>query len=191
MLSTVRGPSSLSTPLLAALEAQRGFSARSGGLWDDYPGAINPSAARLLLRLVEGRVLDPFCGSGTILMEASRLGMLSTGCDASPPALFISAHRTWRPSDAELADFQHAASAAVAELRARSPRAPAGGRRGDWLCPQCGAHVFASKCECFACGASKPPRITTPWAEMREVVASYAVRSGASRSDGSHLSPLW
>ena len=29
-------------------------------------------------------------------------------------------------------------------------------RPGDWRCPECGANVFASKNECFKCGAKKP-----------------------------------
>merc|ERR1719221_777738 len=29
-------------------------------------------------------------------------------------------------------------------------------RDGDWDCPQCGKLVFASKDECFSCGAPKP-----------------------------------
>jgi len=29
-------------------------------------------------------------------------------------------------------------------------------RPGDWECPECGANVFASKTECFKCGARKP-----------------------------------
>ena len=28
-------------------------------------------------------------------------------------------------------------------------------REGDWKCPMCGANVFASKNECFKCGASR------------------------------------
>lgn len=31
-----------------------------------------------------------------------------------------------------------------------------GGKPGDWDCPECGAMVFASKSECFKCGARKP-----------------------------------
>jgi hypothetical protein len=30
------------------------------------------------------------------------------------------------------------------------------GRPGDWTCPSCTAHVFASKSACFKCGAEKP-----------------------------------
>ena len=31
-----------------------------------------------------------------------------------------------------------------------------GGRPGDWECAQCGANVFASKSNCYKCGAPKP-----------------------------------
>merc|ERR550514_877058 len=30
-------------------------------------------------------------------------------------------------------------------------------RQGDWFCPACGAHNFASKSQCFKCGMPKPP----------------------------------
>ena len=29
-------------------------------------------------------------------------------------------------------------------------------RRGDWLCPDCGAHCFASRSSCFRCSADRP-----------------------------------
>jgi len=40
-----------------------------------------------------------------------------------------------------------------------SPKGGGGGKGvkpGDWECPNCGANVFASKRECFKCGAAKP-----------------------------------
>jgi len=42
---------------------------------------------------------------------------------------------------------------------ARGPPAPAlpkDFRRGDWFCPKCGKHCFASKDKCFSCNAEKP-----------------------------------
>ena len=55
-----------------------------------YPARLHPETAR---RLVEGfspqggRVLDPFCGSGTVLVEARMLGRHAFGIDANPLAV--------------------------------------------------------------------------------------------------------
>jgi SAM-dependent methyltransferase len=55
-----------------------------------YPARLHPETAR---RLVEsfsppgGRVLDPFCGSGTVLVEARQLARHAFGIDANPLAV--------------------------------------------------------------------------------------------------------
>ena len=38
----------------------------------------------------------------------------------------------------------------------REPREPRGMKPGDWSCPECDAHNFASRTECFSCGAPVP-----------------------------------
>src|SRR3569833_3083007 len=60
-----------------------------------YPGKLLPHIPRLFLssELVsggDGFVLDPFCGSGTVLLEAGRLGRKAIGVDANPLACLIS-----------------------------------------------------------------------------------------------------
>jgi len=50
-----------------------------------YLGKFVPQLVEIFLRKYEPkRVLDPFCGSGTTLVEASALGINSVGCDISP-----------------------------------------------------------------------------------------------------------
>ncbi|WP_437588114.1 DNA methyltransferase [Sorangium sp. So ce1000] len=55
-----------------------------------YPARMHPDTAR---RLIEGlsrrgeRVLDPFCGSGTVLVEARLAGRAAIGVDANPLAV--------------------------------------------------------------------------------------------------------
>merc|ERR1719456_1348600 len=39
------------------------------------------------------------------------------------------------------------------------PTPPANFRQGDWFCPACAAHNFASKQQCFKCGMPKPPEL--------------------------------
>lgn len=71
-----------------------------------YPARFIPEipAQALDVLEVDGPVLDPFCGSGTTLVEARRRGLASVGVDLNPIACLISRVRThtWRPGDAEV-----------------------------------------------------------------------------------------
>jgi 23S rRNA G2445 N2-methylase RlmL len=56
------------------------------------PGSLKPPVAAALIRLAgdaapDARLLDPFCGSGTLLIEAALSGMQSVGGDASGEAV--------------------------------------------------------------------------------------------------------
>jgi hypothetical protein len=59
----------------------------------EYKGKFNPQIARAILNVLKvpfgARVLDPFCGSGTALVECSHLGMKAVGTDINPLAVFI------------------------------------------------------------------------------------------------------
>lgn len=62
-----------------------------------YPARLHPLTARRLLdALVEpnGVVLDPFCGSGTILVEARLRGARAIGTDVNPLALRLARLKT-------------------------------------------------------------------------------------------------
>ncbi|MET0793116.1 MAG: DNA methyltransferase, partial [Polyangiaceae bacterium] len=55
-----------------------------------YPARLHPETARRLIESFSpphGRVLDPFCGSGTVLVEARQLGRHAFGIDANPLAV--------------------------------------------------------------------------------------------------------
>ena len=60
----------------------------------EYKGKFNPQVARALLNVLGvmpgQRVLDPFCGSGTTLVECAHLGATGHGADINPLAVFIS-----------------------------------------------------------------------------------------------------
>lgn len=59
----------------------------------EYKGKFNPQVARALLNIfgIESRqrVLDPFCGSGTTLVECAHLGATGVGVDINPLAVTI------------------------------------------------------------------------------------------------------
>jgi Putative RNA methylase family UPF0020 len=59
----------------------------------EYKGKFNPQVAHALLNVfgvgAGDKVLDPFCGSGTTLLEAAHLGISSCGLDMNPLAVFI------------------------------------------------------------------------------------------------------
>ena len=59
----------------------------------EYKGKFNPQVVRAMLNIfnVESghRVLDPFCGSGTTLVECSHIGATGYGVDLNPFAVFV------------------------------------------------------------------------------------------------------
>jgi hypothetical protein len=58
-----------------------------------YPAKFHPPVVRsLLLRYTSERdtVLDPFCGSGTLMVEAAAMGRNSVGIDVDPVAVMVS-----------------------------------------------------------------------------------------------------
>lgn len=59
----------------------------------EYKGKFNPQTARALINTIDPEataVMDPFCGSGTTLIEGMRLGLSATGIDQNPLAAWIS-----------------------------------------------------------------------------------------------------
>ncbi|WP_086606453.1 TRM11 family SAM-dependent methyltransferase [Erythrobacter donghaensis] len=60
----------------------------------EYRGKFNPQVCSALINVLglsEGdRLLDPFCGSGTTLVEAAHRGIEALGTDLNPLAVFIS-----------------------------------------------------------------------------------------------------
>jgi SAM-dependent methyltransferase len=59
----------------------------------EYKGKFNPQIAKAILNIFcvseEDFVLDPFCGSGTTLIEAAQLGCRTFGTDINPLAVYI------------------------------------------------------------------------------------------------------
>ncbi|UES60232.1 RNA methylase (plasmid) [Roseibium aggregatum] len=59
----------------------------------EYKGKFNPQVAKALLNICGvdpgSKVLDPFCGSGTTLVEATQLGCSAVGYDINPFAVCL------------------------------------------------------------------------------------------------------
>ena len=59
----------------------------------EYKGKFNPQIAKAILNIFGIRrgdhVLDPFCGSGTTLVECSQLGAHAVGYDVNPLAVYL------------------------------------------------------------------------------------------------------
>lgn len=91
------GDSLLSEALAQALAAAQREADVAESLthpFHTYPARMHPATARHLVAL-GGKVLDPFCGSGTTLVEARRAGVGAVGVDLNPLAVAIARAKTW------------------------------------------------------------------------------------------------
>jgi hypothetical protein len=96
-----------------------------------YPARMHPlTAARLVASFIAegGTVLDPFCGSGTVLVEAMLLGRNATGTDLNPLAVTLARAKTRARPGGELGALV-AASKTVAAFAEERRRARAGATR--------------------------------------------------------------
>lgn len=98
-----------------------------------YPAKFIPQLPRQLLRLLAPRreavVFDPFCGSGTTLVEAQAAGLASVGVDLNPIATLIARAKTKGAGPAVLP----AAKAVVAEAQAMGGAVPDIPRVDHWF----------------------------------------------------------
>src|SRR5678810_1107167 len=66
-----------------------------------YPARLHPATAKILVEFIgdgAGRtqpLLDPFCGSGTVLVEARANGLRTIGTDLNPLAILVARAKTW------------------------------------------------------------------------------------------------
>jgi DNA modification methylase len=96
-----------------------------------YPARMHPvTASRLVASFIPrgGTVLDPFCGSGTVLVEAVLLGRDAIGTDLNPLAVALAHAKTRLRDDGEL-DALLSAARTVAAFAEERRRARAGATR--------------------------------------------------------------
>jgi DNA modification methylase len=66
-----------------------------------YPARLHPATAKVLVEFIgEGAtakqtIVDPFCGSGTVLVEARAAGYRAVGIDLNPLAVLVARAKTW------------------------------------------------------------------------------------------------
>jgi DNA modification methylase len=87
-----------------------------------YPAKLLPHIANFFIRSsslckVGQTVLDPFCGSGTVALEASLAGAKPIVADANPFALLVTKVKTTPYEIAELVSTAHALHARIKRLR--------------------------------------------------------------------------
>ena len=132
--ATIEGDRALGERLAAAVdvptsaEAEALARAHAHG-FHSYPARMHPLTAR---RLIEGLsrpgdlVLDPFCGSGTVLVEARLAGRAAIGVDANPLAVRLSRLKITPMRERERARLVEAARgiAALADERRKGKAGP-------------------------------------------------------------------
>jgi hypothetical protein len=103
------GPRELAEGLVAALRAPTVDRESADSLTHPlhtYPARLHPATARVLVELIgpPGRTtrgappatfVDPFCGSGTVLVEARAANHRAVGVDLNPLAVLVARAKTW------------------------------------------------------------------------------------------------
>jgi hypothetical protein len=90
-----------------------------------YPARMHPFTAARLIEALSAPgdvVLDPFCGSGTVLVEARRGGRRGLGYDINPLSRELTWLKTLGPDDAWLTELQTEAARAAAHADDRRQR---------------------------------------------------------------------
>ncbi len=129
------GKTATATVLVEALEAAQKDRETAETLthpFHTYPARLHPASAKILVEFVgegAGRtqpIVDPFCGSGTVLVEARAAGLRTIGVDLNPLAVLIARAKTWtapprrRKALLELGHSIAAASLAAGKAARRS-----------------------------------------------------------------------
>ncbi len=112
-IERLSGPEELTAAIRRSLSVhpERGVRDHVHG-FHSYPARLHPgTAARLIEDLTPqtGTVADPFCGCGTVLVEARRLGRTALGLDLNPLAVRLTRFKAQPLSAAQRDDLLEAA----------------------------------------------------------------------------------
>lgn len=149
-----------------------------------YPARAHPVTVRRLVdELVpeDGTVLDPFCGSGTVLVESMLAGRSAIGSDLNPLAVMLSRAKTFPHPPAKTEALVKAAEG-VAEFADAKRKAKSGASK---RLPQEDVATFAPhvllELASLRDGIGKAPPETRP--ELMLVLSSILVKLSARRGD--------
>lgn len=146
-----------------------------------YPAGLHPDAAAILIREVGGaRILDPFCGGGTVLVEGRAQGRSVVGRDVSPTALRVAHLRSSAPDEATLTRFRSASRALTAAAREARELPPPMILRAveEWYAP----HVLC-ELESLRSGIAQQPAEIRGF--LRGCLSSILVKTSWRKSDTS------
>ena len=137
-----------------------------------YLGQFPPQLAEALIRRhcpPGGLVLDPFCGSGTTLVEAIGLGRDAVGCDVSAFNALLAREKT-RMHDAAVVTAGLGATLARAEalIEAAAPHRDIPPYLAEWYGAEARAELLAYR------AAIEPE---SPWGGLSALVLTRAARS--------------
>ncbi len=146
-----------------------------------YPAGLHPDAAADLVAMAPaGPVLDPFCGGGTVLVEARLAGRASVGRDVSPVARLVSATRVAWTDEALRTTMRSTARklAATAHEAQDEPPARILDAVGDWYEPHVRWELESLR---RGIAAAPPEARSLLWAGL----SSILVKASHRRSDTS------
>lgn len=102
----------------------------------EYKGKFNPQVAKAILNIFGAKTgqhaIDPFCGSGTSLVECAQLGIRALGTDINPMAVFI-ANAKLQSLGVRAAELSGAAGKAIQIAKQSKRRSFNEGARGQYL----------------------------------------------------------
>lgn len=139
----VAGDPTLGARLASALRVEAGEDdATLTHPFHAYPARLHPATARALVRSLQlapgATLLDPFCGSGTVLIEAMAQGLHAEGRDLSPVAIALAEVKTWRADGAtrrELVRRAYVVADSAREALRQGRRFAAPPTEGAWYLP--------------------------------------------------------
>lgn len=151
-----------------------------------YPARAHPVTARRLVDAfapAKGLVLDPFCGSGTILIEAMLAGRNALGTDLNPLAVMLARAKTYPRKPEVCAALVESAKEVAAFADARRKAKLGATRR----LPQEDVSVFTPhvllELDGIRAGIEKAPPEARP--DLQLVFSSIIVKLSAKRADTS------
>lgn len=147
-----------------------------------WPAGLHPDATReLILGFPGGSVADPFCGGGTVLVEAAAAGRTTFGRDLSGIAVRIARARTSVADEAVLTKMRSTARRLAEQARMSHDQPPDAIFRAvqDWYAP-----YVLSELECLRKGVMAAEGPERPLLEV--VFSSILIKTSWRKSDTSN-----